>query len=403
MCAVHGKNTVMKKIFLVIALTGCFSTASAWRIEFGNNLVISKPVYEDLYIAGGTVTINAPVYGDLVIAGGTIIINDTVTNDIMLVGGTVTFNGYVGDDIRCAGGKLHIRKDVAGDVVVTGGSLIIDNGTTIGGLLASGGDVTLDGDVNGSIKGVYGELFINGKVAKNIDCRSGRITVNGIIGGQSILAARYIVIGNYAAFHGDVRYWNKKESVDFKQSLRSGKAVYDNSLRIKTGEWYYLGSATILGLLWYLGMALLMIWIMQYMFSAGFKKAADTVFNNTLGSLATGLLFLITVPVAAIIALVTVIGVPVGILLIIGYLTLIIFATAISSLVAANWFNNRNNYQWNNSRLALAAFAIFIVLKIVSFIPFAGWIIISVIACIAFGSLVMNVRLRRKKMGIENS
>lgn len=386
----------MKKIFLSTLLAGCFTGAAAFRIEYSNNLTISRPVYEDLYIIGGTVTINAPVYGDLVIAGGTIIINDSVAHDILLVGGTVTFNGFVGDDIRCAGGDIRISKNVNGDVVVTGGAVIIDKGVSIGALLAAGGDITLDGNVNGEIKGAFGDLFINGTVLKNIDCRGGRITVNGTIGGSSILAARYIVIGNDAAFNNDVRYWNKKEYVDFKQSLKKGKAVFDASLRISTGEWYYLGSATILGLCWYLGMALLMILLFQYLFSATVKKAADTVFNRTLRSLATGFLFFVAVPVAALIALLSLIGVPLGILLLFCYVALVLLATVITAVVAANWYNNRTGRNWNYAKMIFAAFGIFVLFKIVSLIPFAGWIVMAFLVCISFGGILLNVNWKRR-------
>lgn len=81
----------MKKVLLIsTVIINCF-TAFTFRIEYGSNVTINQPVYDDLYIAGGNITINAPVYGDLIIAGGTIIINDSVKNDILLVGGTVTF------------------------------------------------------------------------------------------------------------------------------------------------------------------------------------------------------------------------------------------------------------------------------------------------------------------------
>ncbi len=386
----------MKKIFSALTTVVLTLQVFAFRIEYGNNIVISNPVYEDMYIAGGSITINAPIYGDLVIAGGTVIINDTVTNDILVAGGTVTLNGFVGDDVRCAGGNIRISKNVMGDVIVTGGAVIIDKGVTIGGLLTSGGDVTIDGNVHGEIKGVFGDMFINGHVTKNIDCRGGRITINGTIDGQSILAARTIIIGNYAAFNGDVRYWNKKESVDFKQSLKNSKAVFEPGLRISTGEWYYLGSATILALLWYLGMALLMIMIFQYLFSATVKKAADTVFNSTLKSLGFGFLFFIVVPVAAFIAFASLIGIPLGIILVVGYIFLILLATVITSVIAANWYNNRTGRNWNNWQLIFSAFGIFILLKIISLIPFAGWIIMALLVCISFGSILLNVQWKTR-------
>jgi len=287
--------------------------------------------------------------------------------------------------------------------VITGGAVIIDKGVTIGGLLASGGDVTLDGNVNGEVKGAFGDLFLNGNIEKDIDCRGGRITVNGTIGGRAILSARYIVIGNTASFSNDVRYWNKKEFLDMKYALKNGKAVYDPSLRMRTGEWYYLGAATILGLLWYLGMALLMIFIIQYLFSATMKKAADTVFNSVLKSGGYGFLFCIAVPVAAVIACITIIGIPVGVLLIFFYIVLILLATVITSAVAANWFNNRFDKKWNFWQISFTAFGIFIFLKFLSATPFVGWLLLGLMVCIAFGGILINVNWkgRQKQVAVN--
>jgi hypothetical protein len=388
----------MKKIFfLAFTLINCMY-AAAFRIEYGNTVNITQPVYEDLYIAAGTVTISAPVYGDLIIAGGTVLINDTVTNDILLVAGSVTFNGFVGDDIRCSGGNMRISKNVTGDVVTAGGNIIIDKGVTIGGLIASGGNITVDGNLNGEVKGAFGTLILNGAIAKDIDCRGGKITVNGSIGGKAVLSATDIVIGNNAAFNSSVRYWNKNGTPDFKQSLKNGKAIYDASLRLQTGKWYYLGAATVIGLLWYLGMAFLMIMIVQYLFANTFKKAADTVFNSSLKCLGYGFLFFIAVPIAAVIAFITVIGVPIGVLLVFGYITLIILAAVITSVAVAHWFNNRNNYHWNYWRLLFAAFGIFILLKLLLSVPFIGWLLIILLTCMAFGGILLNINWKRKQL-----
>lgn len=387
----------MKKLLLLIFLAFDFSDATALRIEYGNNIIINQPVHEDLYITGGTVTINAPIFGDLIIAGGTIVINDTVTNDILLMGGSVNFNGIVGDDIRCLGGNLTISKNVSGDVVIAGGSVSIESTATIGGLLISGGDVTINSDIDGEIKSQFGNLILNGKVTKNIDCRGGKLTINGTVGGDAILAANTIIIGNNAAFNQKVRYWNKKESLDFKQSLKNEKAVFDASLHLYTSKWYYLGASTIMGLLWYLGMALLLILLIQYLFSNTMKRAANTVFENTLKSLGYGFAFLIAIPVIIILAFVTIIGVPVGLVLLISYITLLLLASIITSVVAANWLNSRNNYKWNFWRIAVVAFFTFIILKIVTATPIAGWIILPLLVCISFGAILLNINWKSKR------
>ncbi|HRP34081.1 MAG TPA: hypothetical protein PKV73_19425 [Agriterribacter sp.] len=63
----------MKSIFLLTAMLISFVNAFGFKIEYGTNVTIIKPVHGDLYAAGGTITINAPVYGDLVVAGGTLL------------------------------------------------------------------------------------------------------------------------------------------------------------------------------------------------------------------------------------------------------------------------------------------------------------------------------------------
>lgn len=390
----------MKKIFVLITVSVFMAPAYAFRIEQGNNIIISQPVYEDLYIAGGSITINAPVYGDLTIAGGTININDSVTNDILLAGGTVIFNGYAGRNIRCAGGKIQISKNVAGDVVVAGGSILIDKGVTIGGLLVTGGDITVNGNVTGEIRGVFGEFVLNGNVAKDIDCRGGSITINGIIGGESKIGARKIIIGNNAVFNKNVRYWERKPiDIDFKQSLQKNNvtATYDLSLRIQTGEWYFLGGNTLFVLLWYLGMALLMILIIQYLFSSTMKKSADTFFMNTLQSFGYGMLFFITVPIAAVIAFVTIIAVPIGLLLVFGYVAAILLATVITSIVVANWLNNRFYRNWQYWHLSFSAFGLFIVFKLITLMPAIGWLIMLIFVFISFGSILLNINWKLKR------
>ena len=371
--------------------------AAAFRIEYGKDIVISQPVNENLYIMGGKVTINAPIHGDLIIAGGTIVINDSVTNDINIAGGEITFNGWVGGDIRCAGGKMYIRKNVLGEVVITGGNIMVDKGIEIGGLLASGGNITINGNVNGKILGAFGEFSLNGNVLNDVDLRGGHLSVNGLISGNTVMAARTIVLGESAAFKGNIRYWNKQGTLGLKNNSIKGKALFDPSLRIRTGEWYYLGAVTIFGFLWYIGMALLMIAVVLYLFSATIKKAALTAFSNSLQSLGVGFLFFILIPMVAVIALFTIIGVPVGILLFIGYILLLLLSTVITSVVGANWINNQNNFHWNLTQLVLISTIIFVVLKLLTFMPFFGWFVMALLVCISFGAILLNVNWKGKR------
>ncbi|AEW00579.1 hypothetical protein A4D02_24950 [Niastella koreensis] len=383
----------MKQVLLLWLLVVTMGPVGA---QMGKNVVIDKPVYEDVYITGGEVMLNAPVYGDLVVAGGTVTINDTVSNDILAGGGTITFNGYVGDDIRCAGGQLNILKNVAGDVVVTGGKVLIGKEAVIGGLLSAGSEITIDGQVNGKFKTRSGKLYFDGHAMNDVDCRGGDIIINGIVGGRSVLAGDKLTIGNAASFDKDVHFWTSSGNVDFHNSVKNGQAVYDPSLKMRKDQWYFLGFSSLLGLIWYVGMVLVMIMIIQYLFSSTMKKAGQTAYDKTVRSLGFGFLFWIGVPVAAAIACITVIGVPAGLVLLFSYIILAVFAGTITSVVAANWLNNRSYSKWRYWRLVFAALAIFVVLRIVSLTPFLGWFIFALIVCTAFGSIILNVNWKKE-------
>lgn len=390
----------MKHVLLLVLMLSVVCSAQAIRIQSGKNLVIDKPVYEDVYITGGEVMINAPIYGDLIVAGGTVTINDSVASDILAAGGTITFNGYVGDDIRCAGGRLNIMKNVSGDVVATGGRIVIGKDAVIGNLISAGGEITIDGAVTGTIKTAAGKLFLNGIVMKDIDCRGGDITINGTVNGRSVLvAAGRLTIGSAAAFNNEVRYWAPAK-VSFNNSLKNGQSIYDDSLKIERDQWYFLGFSSALGLIWYIGMVFVLIMVIQYLFPNIMNRAGQMAYDKALRSLGFGFLFWIGVPVAAVVACITVVGVPVGLILLFSYVMLAIFAGTITSVVAANWLNNRSLARWSYWRKVFIALGIFMVFKILSFTPFLGWFIFALLACIAFGSILLSVNWRRNRQAL---
>lgn len=393
----------MKQIVLLLLLCASTGITLGFKLEYGNHVVVPEPLHDNLYAAGGSISVEAPVYGDVTVTGGSVLINDTVTNDILIAGGNVTIDGYVGGDVRCAGGNVYIRSNVAGDVLLAGGSVNIKKGITIGGLLAAGGSTVLDGNVRGDVKGAFGSLEINGFIAHRVDCRGGRITINGIINGPSILAAREIVVGDRAQFNEAVHYWTKTKIPDFRHAMRNGNASFDPSLKLSSGKWYYLGAETGLVLLWYLGMALAMILLIQYLFSGTMKGAADVVYNRSMHSMGTGFLFFLVFPATAIFAIITTIGIPIGLTMIFIYLILLLSATAISSVVIANWYNNLYEKSWNYWWIAIAAFGIFILLKLVSLMPFVGWLVMAVVAAISFGGILLYMKWRHDQKKLSAS
>jgi hypothetical protein len=319
-------------------------------------------------------------------------------NDLLLAGGNVTINGYVVDDIRCTGGQLHVLKNIGGDLVIAGGTVEIANNVVIGGgLITGGGELKVDGTINGDVRCAAGNLIFNGTANKAFDCRSESLVMNGTVMGPSVLVAREMRIGPEASFHNNVRYWNKEGKLDVGSKLKGGTAVYDASLKMKPNAWYYLGHATLLGLLWYLSTVFLFLMLIQYLFRNTFQKAGNSLDQSLLQSLGYGLMFFVGVPLVVALLLITIIGIPIGIIVMLSYITLVLLATVITSLVMANWYNHRFDRRWTYWQIVGAALAMFVLFKLVSLTPFLGWLIMIVIACIAFGAILRNTNWKKER------
>lgn len=389
----------MKKLFLIASVFFVAGRAEATKFLYGNNIRIVEPVYEDVYIAGGSVVINAPIYGDLIMAGGRVYLNDYVKNDVLVAGGEIFINGNVGDDVRSAGGRITIQKDVSGDLVMTGGAVIVEKPVTVNGtLLCSGGEVVVDGIINGDIKTAAGTFTLNGVAAGALETRSSTVNINGEARGPAVLAANTLALGKAASFAGNVRYFTGRGAMNFGNTLKGVTATYDPALRMQTAKWYFLGSATFLGLIMYLVVTFLIIMALQYLFGKKFSEASNIVFTSTAKSLGAGALFFIAVPIAIFITFLTVIAIPVSLILLLLYIMLIMLAVSITAVVAANWLNNRTAQQWSYFKLVAASFAMFVLIKLISLTPFLGAPLAILLVCLAFGSILLTIKWKPRNL-----
>ncbi|QIP13741.1 carbohydrate-binding domain-containing protein [Spirosoma aureum] len=378
-------------LFLLFVLYA--TTTYAIRYEFGDQVTISLPLDGDLYVAGGTVTINAPIRGDLIAVGGTITVNDSVTNDILLVGGTVILNGYVGDDIRCLGGSLQVLKGAGGDAILGGGTVTIDrDGIIDGSLLSAGGKMIISGQIMKEVVLTFGSLVLEGRVGETLRCQGATATLNGRVNGNAVISANEFNVGPNARFGQEVRYWRQKGKLAFGHAAPQNKIRFDNSLAIETGQ----GRPAILAILWFLSMALLMIYLIQYFFGNLMKAAGKTLTEKALPSVGAGFLFFIAVPVITVLAYATLVGVLLGVILTFAYIVALMLAMVITSVVAANVLSIRSGHQpWRRGRLVLTAFGVFILIQSLAMVPFIGWLATLLLVTMAFGAILLNINWKQ--------
>lgn len=402
--AVHSKQfKAMKQRIFLTWMLALLSTLPAFALHFesGDNIRISQPVNEDIYVFGGSIYVDAPVHGDIWCAGGTITINDTVTGDIVVAGGNIYLRGTVLDDVRAAGGSLILSGNIGGDLLITGGTVSVEPNTDIMGDVAlSGGTATLGNTIRGNLKAAGGTVFLNGTVEKNFEFNGGDLNLNGTVGGTSVLIAKRIVVGENAALRGNVRYWTHDGEVNFGDALREGAtASFDSSLQKKfeRPDYKFLGFASFLAVVWYLIAAFILIWLGQWLFHKTFRDAAGTAQAEPVRSLGYGFLYFAVVPVAVAFMFVSVVGIPVGLIVLLFYVLFLTLANIITALVGAHWIDRRKGYNWRPLQLVFAALGLLVLLKLLGFIPFLGWIVKIAAVLIVFGAILDNTGFFRRK------
>lgn len=372
------------------------------RFIYGESVNLSQPLDADTYVSGGQVVISKDIGKDLVVFGGSIQISGNTKQDLIASGGNIAVNGTVGDDARIAGGTIIITGNIADELMVAGGTVDISaNSTVTGDVTAAGGLITVNGNVNSKAKIYGGEVVVNGVIKNGADLRGEKVTINGTIQGGAIIAAREIVLGPDSAFVGDVRYWNKTGALDIATHVTGGTATFDSSLKLRNYQLNFGASvlSVVVGLLWALASSSFILLLLVIFLRGFFVQVEERLAKNFWKDLGIGIAFMLIVPMIAIILMVTIVGIPIGLMLGAGYMMVLYVAEILASVVIALWWANRRKAKWSKALLFLMSFVILIGLNLVQLIPFAGWIATGLVIFAALGStLVVKWKTIRQYM-----
>ena len=387
----------MKKLLLFLPiLLGWGLLAQATDTRFGERVRVTQTVSGDLYIGAGNIEVGAPIRGDLVAAGGQLEIADSIAADLMLFGGDISLSGFVGDDARLAGGKLVLRGRILGDLFIGGGEVrLAPEAVVEGNVFIAGGQVTLEGTVQGNLKLAGGLLTVRGTINGASELTGGELELDGTFRQPAQLAGTTIRLDDGAQFFGDVRYY-AEDPVDFSTAMQGGAtATYDESLAelVDTGNWRGALRAGAIGWLLYRVLAAaLIILLLVWLFPRFWERVGLAVEEAPTRALGQGVLYFLGVPLLILLSLIVVIGIPVGLFLLGLYLFSITISHAIVALAGTYWLQERGERHWTTAQTVLVAIGLFVALKVISWVPFLGWIVSLLAVILAFGAVVLVVR-----------
>ncbi|OGG72526.1 hypothetical protein A3A38_04170 [Candidatus Kaiserbacteria bacterium RIFCSPLOWO2_01_FULL_53_17] len=363
----------MKKIWtgaLVAAMcVPVLALAAEVRVGEQPSLAANERITDDFYIAGGNVSSAGVITGDLVAAGGNVVVNSAVTQDVIVGGGSVTILGTVGDDIRVGGGNIMINGRVGGDVVVGGGQTQISGAGVGGDVLWGGGTLRIEAPVAGDLKLGGGNVYINAPIRGNVEFMGEKLT-----------------LGSAAVIQGNLTYTSPEEAVMEEGAVVRGATDYTKK-ETKARE------AARFGLAAFLSIAILMKFLMLFasalVVGLIFQRYAVSLVNSAVAQplmgLGRGFAVLVLTPIASIILLITVLGVPLGILGLIAFAGMIVFASILVPILLGSlvhkWVMKPAGYEVTWLTILIGA----VLATILGWIPIVGWIVKFAVLLVALG------------------
>ncbi len=224
-------------------------------------------------------------------------------------GGTVIVEeGETVDDLRAVAGSVVIRGTVDGDLEGAAGSIVIESsGVVTGDLSASAGNVHIAGEVQGNVQTGSGSIYVarTATIGGSLEGGAGSVQINGQIASDVRVGAETLTLGESGSVGGDLRYGEDTEFVNEGGSV-SGETAVDPS--IESGFDFPTPPAWVFsGYLMAVNLALGAILLLAV---PGFsRRVGETVGDKPLRSAGVGLLALIGIPVALVVAAITIVGI----------------------------------------------------------------------------------------------
>jgi cytoskeletal protein CcmA (bactofilin family) len=328
----------------------------------------------NVYLAAGVARTPGPVAGDFFAAGGRISIDHEVGGEAMVAGGSVRVGAPVREDLFAVGGSVEIASSIGDDASVAAGDITISK----------------DGRIDGRAWLAGGSVEIDGELARGARIFADRVRISGRIAGTLRIVADRIEILPGARLDS-LRYTSRSEPRIASDAEIAGPIVRVPQLKPEqqsaprpSREWV---APVVHAGLWAAGILMLLA------FPRFTVAAQDRLRASPWPSLALGAALVFTVPIAAVVLAVTVVGIPValallalyGVLLLAGLLTALFFVAERMGRILRR--GREPSIIW---RIGLL-FAALVLVALAGRLPFAGCVLLCLGLLFGVGALALEL------------
>lgn len=329
-------------------------------------------VPENYYEAANRVDLTAPVDGDAVVAGRIINLSQPVSGDVLAAGWRVTLSAPASDDVRIAGSEVSILSPIEGDLTAAGGDLTVGPQVHVRGRAwLSGGTVRTEGVFDRELR-IYG----------------GTVTIGGEVREPLTVVAQSLTILPSAHLLARVNYKGPVEARVEPGATLAVPLVYERIATDEARRQRLPGAGSALLFTVHITLAGLLFFLLVPRISSG---AAATLRAEPGRSVLAGFVLLVTVPVAALLLVVSVLGLPVGLALVAMYFVALLLGL-LTTAYALGEFESRLLKRppvVARSQRALVLVAGVVTLAVLRAVPFVGGWTVFLAVLFGLGSLAL--------------
>lgn len=376
----------MKKVFVffLLAFVSLILAIPVFAQTLENGEVVTLPkdktVDSDYFAWGERVTISGTVNGDTYVGGGNVLVDGTINGDLFVGGGSVTIRGNILKDLRAAGGQVSVAGKVEGNVTAAGGNV----------------DIQDSAQISGSVTGAGGDIKIFSPIGRGATLAGGNVTIGNSINGDILAGVGNLALTSNAQAQNVTYYSSKKADIQEGAQIKgqiSQKLPPKAKEKQETAKKILTGARLIFAIL-----SLVSSLIIGYIFTKFLpnftNSAALRIRKNPFGMFLAGFLALVLIPILSVLLLITVVGIPIGLITLVGYAISLYLSKLFVAVAVGQVILSRDK---RSQDLFLALAGGLIAYLVLTLIPVIGPIVTFLTLTVGLGTILFT-----KKEFIQN-
>jgi len=348
------------------------ATASAQDMRKGDSVEIrsDETVKGDVFIFAHRARVDGKVDGDVYLFSQDASVGGHVSGDVIAFAQILRVGGTVDGNVRSFTNTISLTGNVSRNVLTFDDIINLDSSSKIGGsLTAFAHSLNMDGGIGRNVLLFAQQATVSGSVDGAINARGDNLRINGS-----------------AKVGGPVRFEGKYPPDVASDAKLASPPVFK---KMEHKSEYRDGSYFVWQVIWIAAYVLFGLVLFQLM-PAFSKEAVDSV-EHYGASFGLGVLVFFGVPIAAIIACITVVGLFIGLATLFAWYGALYYAETIVGALIGQWLLGRTRETWPLiGRMVVGV----VIVRLATMVPHAGgWVKLGVIL---WGAGAISLALYRR-------